>query len=96
MTEDKREGRGPQLDPQMVAEFRAYGGIWKFLAASQRARSQGGDALTKLRMPNGKMMRNCTTEYAKRVGEFLEAVGSMGAPDHRLDANATLRELGVL
>jgi hypothetical protein len=95
MTEDTIPGHDPQLDPQMVAEFRAYGGIWKFLAASQRARSHGGDALTKLRMPNGKL-RNCTTEYARRVGEFLEAVGRMGAPDHRLDANATLRELGVL
>jgi hypothetical protein len=96
MIEDKRQGRAPQLDPQMVAEFRAYRGIWKFLAASQRARSQGGDALTKLRMPNGKLMRNCTTECAKRVGESLEAVGRMGAADRHLDANATLRELGVL
>jgi hypothetical protein len=50
---------------------------WKFLAASLRARERGGDALTKLRMPNGKLMENCTLEYHKRVGEFLGAVGTM-------------------
>jgi hypothetical protein len=25
MSEDKRQGSDPQLDPEMVAEFRAYG-----------------------------------------------------------------------
>jgi hypothetical protein len=69
---------------------------WKFLAASLRARERGGDALTKLRMPNGKLMENCTLEYHKRVGEFLGAVGTMGAPGELMEANATLRELGVL
>jgi hypothetical protein len=47
-------------------------------------------------MPNGKLMGNCTFEYHKRVGEFLGAVGRMGAPDQLMEANATLRELGVL
>jgi hypothetical protein len=96
MSEDRSQGSDPQLDPEMVAEFRAYGGLWKFLAASLRAREQGGDALTKLRMPNGKLMENCTLEYHKRVGEFLGAVGTMGAPGELMEANATLRELGVL
>jgi hypothetical protein len=96
MSEDERQGGDPQLDPEMVAEFRAYGGIWKFLAASQRAREQGGDALTKLRMPNGSRIADCTEEYIERIGEFLEAVGTMVSPDQPLEANATLRGLGVL
>jgi hypothetical protein len=92
MSEDKRQGSEPQLDPKMVAEFRAYGGFWKFLAASLRVREQGGNALTTLRMPNGELMGSCSIDYHKRVSEFLGAVGRMGA----LEANATLRELGVL
>jgi hypothetical protein len=95
MTVDKRQGSDPQLDPEMVAEFQAYGGIWKFLAASLHAREQGSDALTKLRMPNGKLLRNCTLEYHQRVSVFLAAVGRMGALDQFLDENATLRELGA-
>jgi hypothetical protein len=96
MSEDKRQGSDPQLDAEMVAEFRAYGGIWKFLAASQCAREQGGDALTKLRMPNGRQLGTCTVEYHKRVGEFLGAVGRIGAPDQPMAATATLRGLGLL
>jgi hypothetical protein len=82
----------PRLDPEMVAEFRAYGGFWKFLAASLRVREQGGDALTTLRMPNGKLMGNCSIDHHKRVSEFLRGVGRMGAPE----ANTTLRQLAVL
>jgi hypothetical protein len=96
MSEGEKQDRDPQLDPEMVAEFRAYGGIWKFLAESQRAREQGGDALTKLRMPNGSRIVDCTEEYIERIGEFLEAIGSMVSPDQPLEANATLRGLGVL
>jgi hypothetical protein len=96
MNEDKRQGGAPLLDPEMVAEFQAYGGIWKFLAASLHAREQGGDALAKLRMPNGKPLGSCTVEYHKRVGQFLGVIGGMGAPHQRMEENATLRDLGVL
>jgi hypothetical protein len=92
MSEDKRQGSEPQLDPNMVAEFRAYGGFWKFLAASLHVREQGRDILTTLRMPNGKLMGNCSIDYHKRVSEFLGAVGQLGA----MEANATLLKLGVL
>ena len=91
MSADKRQEGEPQLDPKMIAEFRAYGGFWKFLAASLRVREQGDDPLTTLRMPNGKLIGNCGPDYRKRVSEFLGAVARMGAPE----ANATLRELGV-
>jgi hypothetical protein len=47
-------------------------------------------------MPNGKPLGSCTVEYHKRVGEFLGAVGRMGAPHQRMEENATLRDLGVL
>ena len=62
----------------MVAEFRAYGGIWKFLAASVHAREQGGDALTKLRMPHGKMLGNSTLECHQRVGVFSRRSAEWG------------------
>jgi hypothetical protein len=96
MSEYKSRSGGPQLDPEMAAEFRAYGGIRKYLAASRRAHEQGGDALTKLRMPNGKQMVDCTGEYVERIGNFLEAVGRMVILDKSLKANATLRDLGLL
>jgi hypothetical protein len=80
----------------MVVEFRAYGGIGKFLVASRRAREQGGDALTRLRMPNGRQIVDCTGEYVGRVSDFLEAVGRMVLLDKPLGASATLRDLGLL
>jgi hypothetical protein len=96
MSDDKRQRSDPQLDPEMVLEFRAYGGIWKFLAASEDAREQGDNARMRLRMPNGRQIADCTDEYVERVGEFLEAVGRMILLDQPLEANATLRDLGVL
>jgi hypothetical protein len=96
MSEDRRQDRDSQLDPEMVAEFRAYGGIWQFLAASRRAHEQGDDALMRLRMPNGRQIADCSDEYVERVGKFLEAVGRMVSPDQPLEANETLRGLGVL
>jgi hypothetical protein len=33
---------------------------------------------------------------AERIGEFLEAVGTMVSPDQPLEANATLRGLEML
>jgi len=96
MNKNKGHGRDPPLAPEMVAEFRAYGGVRKYLAASRRAHEQGGGALTRLRMPNGRQMADCTDEYVCRVGNFLEAVGGMVFRDKPPEANATLRELGVL
>jgi hypothetical protein len=96
MSENERRSGDPQLEPEMVAEFQAYGGIRKYLAASRRAHEQGGDALTRLRMPNGRQMADCTGEYVGRVGNFLEAVGRMVLLTKPLEADATLRDLGLL
>jgi hypothetical protein len=60
------------------------------------SRRTGGDALTKLRMPNGKPLGSCTVEYHKRVGQFLGVIGRMGSLHQRMEDNATLRDLGVL